>query len=142
MLADPDKTGNIFSKLVEALKYSYRVKLQYFTAYSQELTERLVKPYGLICKRQNWYLVAHCLKRNDIQVFSYPATTEAVLLHLADMISSKVNGIDGAIKSARDNGAVGSFRLYDRNIYPWVSKEEEDWSSDTASAEIPEQIDW
>ncbi len=69
MLADPQKTGDVFIKLVDALKYSYRVRLHYFTGHSQELTARVVEPYGLICKHQNWYLVAHCLMRNDIRVF-------------------------------------------------------------------------
>nr|WP_281168042.1 WYL domain-containing protein [Desulfoscipio gibsoniae] len=67
--AKPEWVGDIFAKLVGALKYCYRVKIRYFVAYSRQITERVVEPYGLICKRQNWYLVAFCLKRQDIQVF-------------------------------------------------------------------------
>ena len=68
-LAEPERIGEIFSRLVQAVRDSYRVKIWYYTGYSQEETERLVEPYGLICKHQNWYLVGKCLKRNDIRVF-------------------------------------------------------------------------
>ncbi|WP_066636033.1 helix-turn-helix transcriptional regulator [Desulfolucanica intricata] len=82
-LAEPYRVGTIFSKLVSALKDCYRIKLWYFVGHSQEETQRVVEPYGLICKRQNWYLVAYCLERNAIRVFRadqirdvYPYTTE------------------------------------------------------------------
>ena len=68
-LAEPERVGEIFTRLVQAIKDSYRVKIWYYTGYSGEETERLVEPYGLICKHQNWYLVGKCLKRNDIRVF-------------------------------------------------------------------------
>ncbi|ADI00873.1 3'-5' exoribonuclease YhaM family protein [Syntrophothermus lipocalidus] len=67
-----------------------------------------------------------------------PATTEAVILHLADMISSKANGIDRAIKSARENGVAGRFRLYDRSIYPWVGTEQSEremWPEESSDSE-------
>ncbi|MDF9408226.1 WYL domain-containing protein [Pelotomaculum isophthalicicum JI] len=68
-LADPAGVGEIFANLVQAIKDCYRVKLWYYVAHSGENSKRVVEPYGLICKHHNWYLVAHCLKRNDIRVF-------------------------------------------------------------------------
>ncbi|MDD3654702.1 MAG: WYL domain-containing protein [Desulfotomaculaceae bacterium] len=68
-LADPDRVGEIFAMLVQAVKESHRVKLRYYVAYRGEDSQRVVEPYGLICKRHNWYLVGYCLKRNDIRVF-------------------------------------------------------------------------
>lgn len=68
-LADPQRTGEHFIKLVEAVRESHRVKLWYFTSHSGEETERVVEPYGLICKRQNWYLVGRCLTRGSTRVF-------------------------------------------------------------------------
>lgn len=68
-LADPLKTGEHFIKLVDAVRESYRVKLWYFVGHSGKDTERVVEPYGLICKRQNWYLVGRCLLREEIRVF-------------------------------------------------------------------------
>lgn len=69
MLAEPHKVGKLFSELVDAIRDSYQVKIWYYSAYSGEEGERVVEPYGLICKHQNWYLVGRCLKRNDIRVF-------------------------------------------------------------------------
>ncbi len=68
-LADPERVGDFFTRLVTALKDCHRVKIKYFVAHSGRVTERVVEPYGLICKRQNWYLVGHCLKRQAIRVF-------------------------------------------------------------------------
>lgn len=68
-LAEPEQVGEIFVKLVQALKDCHRVKIWYYVAYNKQETERVVEPYGLICKRQNWYLVAHCLTRQSIRVF-------------------------------------------------------------------------
>lgn len=82
-LVEPGLVGKVFAGLVSALKECYRVKLWYYTAHSGEITERVVEPYGLICKRQNWYLVAYCRERCDIRVFrvdqikdAYPYTGE------------------------------------------------------------------
>ncbi len=75
-LAEPAKVGKIFAKLVQALRDCCRVKLWYYVAHSREDTERVVEPYGLICKRHNWYLVAYCLKRNDIRVFRVDQITD------------------------------------------------------------------
>lgn len=77
-LAEPERVGNIFAKLVGALKDCYRVKIRYFVAYNRQLTERVVEPYGLICKRQNWYLVAFCLKRQAIRVFRVDQIIDAI----------------------------------------------------------------
>lgn len=75
-LADPAKASEIFSKLVQSLRDCCRVKLWYYTAYSRQDTERVVEPYGLICKRHNWYLVGHCLKRKAIRVFRVDQITD------------------------------------------------------------------
>ncbi|MHB8156107.1 MAG: helix-turn-helix transcriptional regulator [Desulfocucumaceae bacterium] len=68
-LADPEEVGESLAKIIDAIKDSYRVKLWYFVANKGLETERVVEPYGLICKRQNWYLLGRCMERNDIRVF-------------------------------------------------------------------------
>lgn len=78
-LAEPERVGGLFAGLVGALKDCHRVKLWYYTAHSGEITERVVEPYGLICKRQNWYLVAYCRERRDIRVFRVDQIEDAHL---------------------------------------------------------------
>jgi len=68
-LADPPAVSRIFAVLVQSLRDCHRVKLFYYTAYTGQNTERVVEPYGLICKHHNWYLVAYCLTRKKIRVF-------------------------------------------------------------------------
>jgi len=76
-LAEPERVGELFTKLVQALKDCHRVKIWYYVGYSGKVTERVVEPYGLICKRKNWYLVAHCLERRAIRVFRVDQITDA-----------------------------------------------------------------
>lgn len=68
-LVNPEHVGEMFSKIIKALKDCYRIKIMYFVTHSRQDSERVVEPYGLICKRQNWYLAGHCLKSNAIRVF-------------------------------------------------------------------------
>lgn len=68
-LADPARVGEIFARLVQAIQECYRVKLWYYTARTGQNSERVVEPYGLICKRHNWYLAAYCLTRKNTLVF-------------------------------------------------------------------------
>ncbi len=75
-LADPVAVGKTFAKLVQALWNCYRIKLFYYVAYSGQNTERVVEPYGLICKQHHWYLVAYCLIRKAIRVFRVDQITE------------------------------------------------------------------
>lgn len=75
-LADPAGVGRIFAVLVQSLRECHRVKLLYFAAHSRQDTERVVEPYGLICKRHNWYLVARCLTRKAIRVFRVDQITD------------------------------------------------------------------
>jgi proteasome accessory factor B len=82
-LADPVKVSEIFSKLVLSLRDCCRSSSGIMWPTAGRNTQRVVEPYGLICKRHHWYLVAYCLKRKAIRVFRvdqitdiFPYTTE------------------------------------------------------------------
>ncbi|OAT81058.1 helix-turn-helix transcriptional regulator [Desulfotomaculum copahuensis] len=68
-LTGPEKVAALFATLVNSIRDSHRVKIWYFATWSGQQSERVVEPYGLICKHNNWYLVGRCLKKNDIRVF-------------------------------------------------------------------------
>ncbi len=76
-LVEPERVGELFTMLVQGLKECHRVKIWYFVAHSRQVTERVVEPYGLICKRQNWYLVARCLQRQALRVFRVDQINDA-----------------------------------------------------------------
>jgi predicted DNA-binding transcriptional regulator YafY len=75
-LADPARVSDIFTKLVQSLRDCCRVKIWYYVAHSRQNTERVVEPYGLICKRHNWYLIAYCLNRKSIRIFRVDQVTD------------------------------------------------------------------
>ena len=68
-LTDPVRVGDLFSKIIDAMKNNNRIKIWYYTVSKGTESERVVDPYGLVCKRQNWYLVGHCNKNNEVRTF-------------------------------------------------------------------------
>lgn len=112
-LADPRGVGENFSRLVAAIRDTCRVKIWYFAANKGEETGRVVEPYGLICKRQNWYLLGKCMERNDIRMFRvdqirsvFPYTSERFVyprdFSLKDYMSKSWGVInDGQAKQVR-----------------------------------------
>lgn len=48
--------------------------------HQQERTERVVRPYGLVVKSMDWYLVAWCEERSDLRVFRCDRVLGAELL--------------------------------------------------------------
>ncbi len=78
-LADPESVAGVFARIIEALQKEVRLKIRYFVGYRGELTERIIEPYALICKRQNWYLVGHCVQSNNIRTFRVDQIENALL---------------------------------------------------------------
>lgn len=61
--------GDLFSKIIEAMKNSHKLKMWYYIVSRGKENERVVEPYGLVCKRQNWYLVGYCHKSSGVRTF-------------------------------------------------------------------------
>jgi len=59
----------IFASLEEARQSRKRIKISYYTMERHEMTKRVIDPYGLIYKKNTWYLVAYCHWRNEIKMF-------------------------------------------------------------------------
>lgn len=78
-VADPETVAGVFARITEALQKEIRLKIRYFVGYRGELTERVIEPYALICKRQNWYLVGYCAQSEDVRTFRVDQIENAVL---------------------------------------------------------------
>jgi len=68
-------------ELARAIAHKKRVRLVYAGAERRGRTERDVEPYGLYQKGGAWYLVGHCLLRDDLRTF-----------HLSRIEALAVNG--------------------------------------------------
>lgn len=57
--------------LRRAVLQSIKLKLTYTNSSmgKQETKTRIIRPYGLVVKNSEWYLVAFCENRNDLRVF-------------------------------------------------------------------------
>ena len=63
----------------QAVWHSRKLRVQYVRS-DREATVRTVRPYGLVVKSQDWYLVAYCEKRKAIRSFKCTRIMSAVLL--------------------------------------------------------------
>ena len=50
--------------LEQAIEEQREVHIEYYTASRDELTEREIRPYGIVEHNGEWYVVAHCLFRD------------------------------------------------------------------------------
>ena len=64
----------------EAMGRNIAVSVEYYTASRDEVTERVIEPYGLIDHRGHWYVIARDRLRDRIASFRVDRIREAVLL--------------------------------------------------------------
>lgn len=67
-LANPQEFGNIIGKLIRAVGESFRIKMGYMNNEG-EVSDRLLEPLGLVCKRSVWYLIARKAGSIDNRTF-------------------------------------------------------------------------
>jgi len=66
---DPGRNVKQIKEIMRAIHHQKRIALKYLRTYDGSLTEREVEPYGLICRFNNWYLVAFCCQQQKRRVF-------------------------------------------------------------------------
>jgi predicted DNA-binding transcriptional regulator YafY len=69
-----------FEVIGRALMTRRRLKIDYFTRYKNERSEREVSPQRLVHYRGNWYLDAYCHRSDGVRMFSLDSIENAVLL--------------------------------------------------------------
>lgn len=62
--------AQILDTLQQALDGRRRVRMSYYAASRDEVTERAVDPYHLTHRRGDWYVVGHCHLRGDVRTFA------------------------------------------------------------------------
>ena len=67
--ADPGKNLNKIQEIMRAIRHLKRIRLGYLRSYDGVMTHREIEPYGLICRFNNWYLVALCLQQLKKRIF-------------------------------------------------------------------------
>ncbi len=68
-----------FELIGRALMTRRRLKIEYFTRYRNERSERELSPQRLVNYRGNWYLDAWCHRSEGVRMFSLDSITGAVL---------------------------------------------------------------
>jgi predicted DNA-binding transcriptional regulator YafY len=71
----PQGTENLYG-LLHAIKNRLQIRFSYTKFWEDEVTNRLVEPYGLKEFKNRWYLIANDLKDNAIKTFGLDRLTE------------------------------------------------------------------
>lgn len=70
--SDPWWGKRIQNKNVDIIKKSVlnlnKLKV-YYKKYAGDISERTIRPYGVVVKNSNWYVVAFCELKNEIRIF-------------------------------------------------------------------------
>ena len=67
--SDPGKNLKKIQEIMRAIRNRKRIRQEYLRSYDGTLTQREIEPYGLICRFNNWYLVALCLAQHKKRIF-------------------------------------------------------------------------
>lgn len=65
----PEKFTERINKLFQALTERKKIKIDYWRTYDGELTTRVVSPYGLLNRFNNWYLCGYCNESKGLRIF-------------------------------------------------------------------------
>ncbi len=75
--ADPETFAHTVSNIFTALRYKKRIKIRYVRTYDGVETERVIEPYGLLNRFNNYYLTGYCLSSKANRIFH--------LVHIRDL---------------------------------------------------------
>ena len=67
-LSHPEEFGDTLGKLVRAVAESFKQKIAY-AKVNGEVSERIIHPLGIVCKRNVWYVIAYAPERKDYRTF-------------------------------------------------------------------------
>jgi predicted DNA-binding transcriptional regulator YafY len=67
-LFHPEEFGDTLGKLVRAVIEGFEQKITY-AKVNGEVSERIIRPLGMVCKRNVWYVIAYAPERKDYRTF-------------------------------------------------------------------------
>ncbi|HHV15164.1 MAG TPA: WYL domain-containing protein [Gelria sp.] len=67
-LSRPEEFGDTLGKLIRAVIEGFEQKICY-AKVSGEVSERIIRPMGMVCKHNVWYVIAYAPERKDYRTF-------------------------------------------------------------------------
>lgn len=67
-LSHPEEFGDTLGKLVRAVIEGFEQKISY-AKVNGEISERIIQPVGIVCKRNVWYVIAYAPERKGYRTF-------------------------------------------------------------------------
>jgi predicted DNA-binding transcriptional regulator YafY len=66
---EPQKSFKMIETILQGIRLQKPVHFEYLRTYDGRVTKRVVEPYGLLCRQNNWYLVGRCCDKNGRRIF-------------------------------------------------------------------------
>ena len=82
-------SNNYLTAIQKAISQNKCVKIDYFSKYKEELTNRIVEPLGLCFYGFSWHLISYCKLRNNYRDFRMDRVKSLVIID--DCIKNKGN---------------------------------------------------
>lgn len=122
-----------FQRIADALINRHKLRIQYSSRSTEEITERWISPQRLVYYRDNWYVDAWCHLRDELRTFSADRMNLAEIGERArdlcdDELDKHFTHTYGIFGGAATNRAVIRFS---EHAARWVSDEQ--WHPDQTS---------
>lgn len=66
---DPAKFTRMVSQIFTALRYRKKIRIKYLRTYDGKETERVIEPFGLVNRFNNYYLTGYCCSSEANRIF-------------------------------------------------------------------------
>ena len=67
--SEPDRFAAMVSEIFSALRCRKRIRIRYLRTYDGKETDRIIEPYGLLNRFNNYYLTGYCLSSKGNRIF-------------------------------------------------------------------------
>lgn len=113
-------------RLREAFRTRRKVRLAYRKAEEEQVSERVICPYGIVFASGMWYAVAQCETSEGIRIFRLDRVEEVVMLD-ARFESPRGFSVEAIVREGRAFQAPGAATLrlrYSPAIARWIAERE------------------
>lgn len=123
---------NVLTTIQDAIVQNFVLKIEYYSVWNDEWTERKIEPVGISYYSNHWHIIAWCRLRNDIRDFRADrlrsvCKTEEIFKPRSDQLfleyNRKFQQVDSLEKICIKVPKVVSFSLKDK-LFPGYMEEE------------------
>ena len=110
------KTHNKYIDIIKKSVLNLQKIKMHYKKYDAEISERIIRPYGVVVKNSQWYVVGFCELKNEIRVFKCSRIETIEVLNESFNMPQNFSLEDFWGKSKQQFAAQSSFKI-EHNTY-------------------------